>query len=257
MSRAARVTAGALVTGVLGFVAVVAGLMSGAAAWDGGFEAMSDGLFEDGVDTPATAEVLDVDDIGDGWPTVDVRWTTGAGEVVVTYVDWEWSDDLPEVGEEVDVMYDAADPEWAFAAADPFVDDLAADAAAEEAAAQDGSAEVGATAVGSTGEVAASSGGGVAEVAGWVALSALLGMVVTAVVTVVAAARAPAPVRDWAGQHWGVGQGGAGGGQGPGWVPPGPYVGDPFATAGSAPSQQAATGPQPQPPAGPRLQPPA
>ncbi len=175
MSRAVRITVGSVLAGVLAFVAIVAGAMSAGSGAGPGF---FDGLSTEGLDASATAEVLDVDDYVD-WPTVDVRWTTPDGEVVVTYVDWEWTPDLPAVGDQVEVVYDPADPEYAFAADDPYVEDGAGSAPAgpgeEEASADE------------------PDDGGLARTAGWVALGALLGLVVTAVVTVVAAVRAPAP----------------------------------------------------------------
>ncbi|WP_380166572.1 hypothetical protein [Jannaschia sp. R86511] len=178
MSRTVRITVGAVVAGTLAFVALVAGVMA-AAPGPGGFLTGLDEWGPDAVDTTATAEVLDVDDEGD-WPTVDVRWTTPDGEVVVTYVDWEWSDDLPVVGDRVDVVYDASDPELAFAADDPWVADVVAGPAGAEDAVEPTDAE-------------ADGAGATAGVAGWVALGALLALLVTVAVTVVAAVRAPRP----------------------------------------------------------------
>jgi len=182
MSRAVRITVGSVVATVLAFVAIVATVMSVAGAGAG---ARPDGWGDwAGVDTPATAEVLDVDD--SSWPTVDVRWTTAEGEVVVTYVDWEWGE-LPEVGDEVGVLYDAADPEFAYAADDPYVagalDDPAGAAGTDGGAADEGEGE----------DAASAADTAPARTAGWVALAALAGLVVTVVVTVVAAVRAPAP----------------------------------------------------------------
>lgn len=176
MSRSVRITVGAVIAGALAFVAIVAGAMSSV----GSYGYYGDPFMEDwtiGVDTAATAEVLDVDDdTYDDWPMVDVRYTTDDGELVVTAVDWEWTDDFPEVGDQVEVMYEAADPEWAFAADDPYVTE-------ELAAADEGE--------GTSPDTAAATGSAVAEVAGWVALAALLGVVLTTVLTVVAAVLAP------------------------------------------------------------------
>lgn len=170
MSRAVRITVGSVLVGVLAFVALVAGTMSATSGWDGG-DLFGDPA--DAYDTPGTAEVLDVDDYGDGWPAVDVRFTTPDGEVVVTYLEWEWADELPELGDDVDIVYDDTDPEFAVAAADPWL--------------QDGDPPADA--------VPGTDRGATAQVAGWVALAALLGVLVGAVVTVVAAVRAPAPAR--------------------------------------------------------------
>jgi|GEM_PF-4710737 len=174
MSRAVRITVGAVVAGTLAFVALVAGVMAATSGAGGGF---FDDLAMDSVDTYATAEVLDVDDDWD-WPTVDVRWTTEDGEVVVTFVDWEWTDVLPEVGDDVEVVYQAADPEFAYAADDPYVETvLMLDAPVPD----DG------------GSAAADGTDDLTRVAGHVSLAALLGLVITVLITVVAAVRAPAP----------------------------------------------------------------
>ena len=183
MSRAVRITVGSVVAGVLAFVALVSGVMAAAGSGGGGDPFA---FLDAGVDTPATAEVLDVDEYDD-WLTVDVRWTTPDGEVVVTYVDWEWGE-LPEVGDEVEVIYDAADPEFAFAADDPYVSDGRAGA---------GSATYPGPAAGSDevldeDEAALGAGADLSRTAGWVSLAALLGLVVTAVVTIIAAVRVPA-----------------------------------------------------------------
>lgn len=104
------------------------------------------------------------------------RLTTAEGEVVVTWVDWEHHDDLPAVGAEIDIVYDPLDPEYAFAADDPYVTGAA-----------QGS--------GSTTVPDVSAAGAVPEVAGWVALGGLGGLVITVLLTVLAALRAPAPSR--------------------------------------------------------------
>ncbi len=182
MSRAVRITVGAVVAGTLAFVALVAGVMSASDRGAGGgfFDAFDTQYLDtEYLDTYATAEVLDVDDEWD-WPTVDVRWTTPDDELVVTAVDWEWTDVMPEVGDDVEVVYDSADPEWAFAADDPYVDSAPAVTGGQEdepVAATD----------------AAADGGAVGTVAGWVSLGALAALVVTVVLTVVAAVRAPVP----------------------------------------------------------------
>lgn len=204
---------GSVLAGVLAFVALVAGSMAAAGSVGLGDDPFGFGA---GVDTPATAEVLDVDVQDPTWPTVDVRWTTADGEVVVTFVDWEWSDDLPAVGDQVEVLYDSADPEWAFAADDPY-------ASGAEVVDQDTSEE----------PVADGPQDGLETTAGWVALTALLGLAVTAVVTVVAAVRAPAPVRPvhqpgvYEAPHPGAPYGGAPYGGAP-------YGGAPYAGAPSA-----------------------
>ena len=175
MSRAVRITVGSVVAGVFAFVALVSGVIAAVGSGGGG-----EGFGLDaGVDTPATAEVLDVD-VYDDWTTVDVRWTTPDGEVVVTYVDWEWGT-LPEIGDEVEVLYDAADPELAYAADDPYVSQGQLDAGAGSGAGTDGAPDEG-----------AALGVDLSRTAGWVSLASLLGLVVTTVVTVVAAVRAPA-----------------------------------------------------------------
>lgn len=182
MSRAVRITIGAVVAGTLAFVALVAGVVSASdRGAGGGFFDAFDTQYTDTeyLDTYATAEVLDVDDEWD-WPTVDVRWTTPDDEVVVTAVDWEWTDVMPEIGDDVEVVYDSADPEWAFAADDPYVDSAPALADGQD----DEPVET---------SDAAPGGGAVGAVAGWVALGALAALVVTVVLTVVAAVRAPAP----------------------------------------------------------------
>lgn len=168
MSRTARITTGAVLAGVLAFVALVAAVVAGFSAAVGGtWEAA-------GADEVAVAEVLDVDD-DLGWATVDVRYTTTEGEVVVSWVDWEHREQLPVVGDTVEVVYDPLDPEWVFSSDDPAVtgEDGAAGPAAE-----------------------VSDGGAVARTAGWVALAALGGLVLTAVVTLVAALAAPARPRE-------------------------------------------------------------
>ncbi|MFC6851566.1 hypothetical protein [Aquipuribacter hungaricus] len=183
MSRAARTAAGAVVAGVLAFVALVSMVMSFAGPGGDG-----PGLFEgwdlETLDTPATAEVLDVDDNWD-WPTVDVRWTTEDGEVVVTYVDWEWGE-LPEVGDQVGVVYDSADPEYAFAADDPYVDGVLDGTLGGPAPTDE---------VVGTEDAVAAEDAALARASGYVALASLAGLVLTVLVTVVAVVRAPAPVR--------------------------------------------------------------
>ena len=183
MSRAVRTTVGSVVAGVLAFVALVSGVMAAVGSGGGGDPFA---LLDAGVDTPATAEVLDVDE-DDDWPTVDVRWTTPDGEVVVTYVDWEWGE-LPEVGDEVEVLYDAAAPEFAFAADDPYVSDVRAGAGSST----DPGSAAGSDEVLDKDEAAPGAGDDLSRIAGWVSLAALLSLVVTAVVTIVAAVRAPA-----------------------------------------------------------------
>lgn len=179
MSRAARITVGGVVSGVLAFVAVVAALMSGLSG--SGFLS-DDGWSAAVADESAVAEVLDVDD-DPGWPTVDIRLTTADGEVVVTWVDWEHRDELPAVGDEIDIVYDSFDPEYAFAADDPNVSG-AVPGGDGTAFASDQEAE-----------------GAVAQVAGWAALGALAGLALTVLLTVLAAVVAPSPPRHGAGQE--------------------------------------------------------
>lgn len=173
MSRAVRITVGSVVAGVLAFVALVSGVMAAAGSGGGGDPFA---FLDAGVDTPATAEVLDVDDYDPSWPMVDVRWTTPEGEVVVTYIEWERGE-LPEIGDEVEVLYDPADPEYALPAGD-------AAGGPDTSAGSDVAGE---------GEAAPGAGDDLFRTAGWVSSVALLGVVVTAVVTSVAAVRAPAP----------------------------------------------------------------
>jgi hypothetical protein len=184
VSRAARITIGSVIAGALVFVALVAGVMSGTSTISRVLDPYgSDSWLAAGADTPASAEVLDFDDDGFGWTSLDVRWTTTDGEVVVTYVDWSHRDDVPAIGDQVEILYDPLDPEWAFAADDPFVGGVAADdETAEESAA--------------AAEAAAAARAPVERAAGWVSLTALVGFVVTVVVTVVAAVRAPSPGRE-------------------------------------------------------------
>lgn len=176
MSRAARTAVGGVLAGVLAFVALVSMVMS---FGGGGGPGLLQGWDVETMDTAATAEVLDVDDDLD-WPTVDVRWTTEDGEVVVTWVDWQWGE-VPEVGDQVEVVYDAADPEYAYAADDPYVDGvLDGPAPADEAAGTD--------------EDVAPAGSTLSRTSGWVALASLAALVLTVLATVVAVVRAPAPV---------------------------------------------------------------
>ncbi len=158
---------GSVLAGVLLLVAMVAGVLAGTTG--GGVDRFLGEVMAEDLSGSAQAEVLDVDDEFDPtWPTVDVRFTTDDGEVVVTYVDWEWSDEVPEVGDTVEVAYDPLDPEWAFAADDPYVDGAAG------------------------GTPSSPADSVVARAAGLVALGALGAVVLVAVLTVVAVATAPA-----------------------------------------------------------------
>lgn len=215
---------GGVVAGTLLLVALVAGVMAAASSGPGW---LAEEWFEGSPDSEATAEVLDVDEEEFDWVTVDIRWTTDDGEVVVTWIDW-YDEQLPDVGDQVDIVYDSTDPEYSvFAADDPYVDELTEAGSTvrdEPSGAADGSASAG-------------------EVAGWVALGALVLLVLTVLATVVAAVRAPAPTRHEAGIAY---QGDPLAWQ-PGSPPPG------CAPTGYPPSGYAPTGqPAPAPPTAPR-----
>ena len=79
------------------------------------------------------------------------------------------------------MLYDAADPEFAYAADDPYVSQGRLDAGSGSGEGTDGAPDDG-----------AAPGDDLSRTAGWVSLASLLGLVVTTVVTVVAAVRAPA-----------------------------------------------------------------
>lgn len=186
---------GGVVVFVLLLVAAVSALVAGV-AWSqlqgGRFAVLESSPEQQPFLDPVTvqAEVLDVDgDAPDhgGWVGVDVRFRTPDGGTEVAFVDLGGrTDEVPRVGETIEVVHERDDPDWVLAADDPMLTGRTADGT--EVGVDDGVEET---------DTAVTEGRAAAEalVRRTVVLSgaALLGALAAGALTLVAVRRAPQP----------------------------------------------------------------
>lgn len=197
MTRATRAAVGVVVGFVLLLVAGVAGLVAVVAA---GQEPGVGSAFSEPVGpffrapVTAQAEVLDIDgEVGGefGWATADVAFTTPDGRTEVSSVDLGPQDSdsppLPEVGDTIDVVFEAEEPSFVLRADDPMltggIPDDGTEAPPSGSETQDRVEEQAAL-------------DAVVRRTGGLALVALVGALAVGVVTVLAVRRAPHQVRE-------------------------------------------------------------